>query len=329
MTEEAKQQKFSLDLPTYERLKNDQLFNLAPMRVHSYAEPRDAARMVDTGSIRALMEALEKGRCVELEDEAASLLAVFPTDAAVVLSDRGLMPPAVRRDYLGDRTTTYRIETLVGARSAGNLSAEAAKEAARLQLFIRRVTEADKEAMRALLASLGSDDFRTRFSHGVTVDDALQAHLQEKLKYKSFAFGVFDRSGKQLIGLGIFGIDRFPTPASCLSLAIVVDPKHRGQGVAGEAIRWSLALAYELGVRRWNEMYVEGNQAARKALERMVTQGFATPKGEPVRNEDWNEPAGQQKFWIEQSFKLNPSAASLPLIEAHGALYGQAQGGQH
>lgn len=326
LTEETKNKKFTLDLATYERLASDQLLDIALDHPYNYGDASEAGAMVDKESIAGVLQGLEAGQCVEVEDEPLDsyLYEVSPAMAAVLLSDRGLMPATVRKDYLGDKTTTFLIDHLVRARNSGEISAEAAKLLPHMAFFVRKVTESDKEAMRHVLASLTPEDFRTRFSGSLTIDEAVQVHLDIETKKKRFSFGVFDRGSANMIGLGMFELNWFPTPVTSVSLALTIDPKYRGKKVANDVVRWGLAVAHAMEVRRWEESWVLGNKPIEKVVDRMVKDGFATPLHPPEQRPDPNDPSEQAKIWVFATFKLNPSAGSPPLIEAHGALSGEA-----
>lgn len=119
----------------------------------------------------------------------------------------------------------------------------------------------DKALIEAHLAALSDDDRYLRFEVS-----NLQAALSQLLSAKSGHFGVFDPTGKTMVGLGLA---RFAVAAEVASLdvGLSVLPAYRQKGVAKLAMQWAMCRARNRGVRLMKLKYDSTNVGTKKLLD--------------------------------------------------------------
>lgn len=123
----------------------------------------------------------------------------------------------------------------------------------------------DKALIEAHLAALSDDDRYLRF--GVSNLAAASSRL---FSAKSGHFGVFDPTGKTMVGLGL-GSFLVTADVPSLDVGLSVLPAYRKKGVAKLAVQWVMCRARNRGVRLLEVQYYSENVGSMKLLEVLGT----------------------------------------------------------
>ncbi len=123
----------------------------------------------------------------------------------------------------------------------------------------------DKALIEAHLAALSDDDRYLRF--GVSNLAAASSRL---FSAKSGHFGVFDPTGKTMVGLGL-GSFLVTADVPSLDVGLSVLPAYRKKGVAKLAVQWMMCRARNRGVRLLEVQYYSENVGSMKLLEVLGT----------------------------------------------------------
>lgn len=125
--------------------------------------------------------------------------------------------------------------------------------------------ERDRPLIEAHLAALSDEDRYLRF--GVSKPEMASRQL---FAAKSGHFGVFDPTGKTMVGLGLAHF-RVTADRPAVEVGFSVLPAYRKKGVAKLAMQWVLCCTRNRGVRLMEVQYYVENVGSMKLLETLGT----------------------------------------------------------
>lgn len=127
--------------------------------------------------------------------------------------------------------------------------------------------DADKALIEAHVAALSDDDRYLRFGE-TALDRVLQRLLSPP--HTSLHFGVFDPTGKTMVGLGMM---YYPVGQNgpAVDVGFSVLPAQRHKGVAKLAMQWAMCRARNRGMRLLVAQYESRNEGVKKLLDSIGT----------------------------------------------------------
>jgi len=131
-----------------------------------------------------------------------------------------------------------------------------------LEVGIRPISEADREAYTQLLQRLPPEDRRFRFFHAIR--EYSEAYIEPFVHLDPGTVGLVAEANGEMIGAG----HAFSGPDGVFELGVVVDSKWRRHGVAGRLVERLLAALRTRGARALTATsLVENTEFTKMALE--------------------------------------------------------------